>query len=390
MKSREHMTGLISARHKILGFAVAVFLAGCTHLAIEDCPDNEVLGKNDPTTARLRTSHYRVVLADRAAAAARVVPYALMSAYAYRMGAECNDPGNDVRIDPERESKLLQWLKMTSDDSSTWTLDSTLATRDAHGNLGCEDNEGLMYNVWHRKVGNQTHVVIAFRGTSGAGDWLYGNLWWFTRAFLTDNQLTRAAKHAEAIIKLYDAKAATTGEDKPRFVTTGHSLGGGLAQHVLYAWPLRVEQAIVFDPSSVTGFAGVTKANQAAACTCEPDALRDLGVRLVPEARILRVYQTYEVLANLRIFHKLFFLPERHVQELRFPFEAPWNPISRHGMYTFAERLVDAAAPHIAQSRGSGWFASRAGDVCTNPLISAQKQSCQRPVSENSTSVCPQ
>jgi hypothetical protein len=40
---------------------------------------------------------------------------------------------------------------------------------------GCEDDKGLMFHVWQRRLGNQTHVVIAFRGTSGDGDWIYGN-----------------------------------------------------------------------------------------------------------------------------------------------------------------------------------------------------------------------
>jgi hypothetical protein len=65
---------------RMLGPLVIVAMVGCTHLELEDCPDSKVLGNNELGTARLRTSHYRVVLADRDAAAARVVPYALMSA----------------------------------------------------------------------------------------------------------------------------------------------------------------------------------------------------------------------------------------------------------------------------------------------------------------------
>lgn len=381
---------LSSAGARLCGCVLASLLAGCTHLNVDDCPSGTVLGQNEPGSARLRTSHYRVVLADPAAAAARVLPYALMSAYAYRLGDGCDDPGNPVRIDDRQEQELLNRLARTTDPVSKWTRDPELAPRNAQGKLGCEDSEGLMFHVWRRKQGNQTHVVMAFRGTSGDGDWVYGNLWWFTRFFLKDNQLTRAARHAEQIIKSYDAKAAAAGEEPPRFVTTGHSLGGGLAQHVLYAFPLRVEQAIAFDPSSVTGFAGVTKANQVDGCTCEPDALRQLGVRLVPEARILRVYQTYEVLANLRIFHKLIFPPERHVQELRFPFEESINPIARHGMSPFAARLFELSGPQAAIPVGSRWIASKEGDVCTVPLRSGQVESCQTPVNANALSVCPQ
>ena len=161
--------------------------------------------------------------------------------------------------------------------------------RDA-AKVGCEDDQGLMFHVWQRKVGAQSHVAIAFRGTSGRGDWWYGNLWWLTRFFIPDNQLTRARKHVERIVKHFEQEARAKGEDPPRFVATGHSLGGSLAQHALYAFPNQVEQAIVFDPSSVTGFVDVSQENRINACSCRRE--------LAPEARVFRVYQTYEVLAN--------------------------------------------------------------------------------------------
>lgn len=381
---------LSSAGTRMGGCVLALLLAGCTHLNVDDCPPGAVLGHNEPGSARLRTSHYRVVLADPAAAAARVLPYALMSAYAYRLGPGCNDAGNPVRVDDREEQELLQRIARTTDEAGKWTRDPEFATRDAQGRLGCEDSDGLMFHVWQRKLENRTHVVVAFRGTSGDGDWVYGNLWWFTRFFLKDNQLTRAARHAQQVIEAYDARAAAAGEDPPRFVSTGHSLGGGLAQHVLYSFPLRVEQAIAFDPSSVTGFADVPRDNQVAGCSCEPEPLRRLGVRLSPEARILRVYQTYEVLANLRIFHKMIFRPERHVQELRFPFEESINPIARHGMAPFAARLFELSGPQAGEPVGSRWIASKEGDACTVPLRTEQFESCQRPVDANALNVCPQ
>jgi pimeloyl-ACP methyl ester carboxylesterase len=361
---------------------VLLALAGCTHFAVQDCPEGAVLGSDEPGTARLRTSHYRIVLASEAAAAARVLPYALMSSYAYYMGP-CADPGNRIRVTHQREADLRRWLAESVFNQAQWHLVPTLGMSSAHGATGegCEDDKGLMYHVWQRTVHGQTSVVVAFRGTSGDGDWVNGNLWWFTRHMRNDDQLSRSRAHVQRIIDAVDSAARARGETLPvRIVTTGHSLGGSLAQHVLYAFPARIEQAIVFDTSSVTGFVGVPKRSRVDGCACRPS--------IAPEARILRVYQTYEVLANLRIFHKIFFNPERHVHELRFPFEAPMNPIERHGMQDFTDKLRAAAGLTVAQKPGA-WLASRDA-ACTPKVIEAQEASCRVQVREKDWDSCPQ
>jgi pimeloyl-ACP methyl ester carboxylesterase len=362
----------------------ASFLAGCTNFAIEDCPKGEVLGNNDEGSARLRTSHYRVILAEPAATAARFVPYAIMSTYAYRINDGCTDRGNKVRVDPERRAELLAWLKHTADDANPWQLDPTFGTQDRQsGRIGCEDDVGLAFNVWRRTIGEQEQVVIAFRGTSGPGDWMYGNFWWFSRFFATDNQLSRARSYGAKIIRHFDSQARENGAPPPRYVVTGHSLGGTLAQHLLYTFPKRIDQAIVFDASSVTGFAdpAISREDRIAGCSCESG--------LGPEARIIRIYQTYEVLANLRLVHKLWLPPERHVQELRFPFAASWNPISRHGMYEFTANMQKLSGLRRMDEVGQSWFASKAS-ACTAPLIQKQKDSCAAVVPPSARFVCPQ
>lgn len=363
----------------------AFLLFGCTHFAVEDCPEYSVLGNNDLGSARLRTSHYRVMLADPASAAARFLPYAIMANYAYKIGDGCDDKGNKVRISLERNVELMNWLKSGTSDPDSWHLEEAVGMRDARrpANIGCEDDQGLMFHVWHRNVDNRQNVVIAFRGTSGSGDWIYGNLWWLTRGVLSETQLSRSRAYAAKVIRYFDQKAIAEGAKPPRYVTTGHSLGGSLAQHVLYSFPERVEQAIVFDSSSVTGFVdpSISRAKRVEACSCRSE--------LGPEARIIRVYQTYEILTNLRIFHKLILPPERHVQEVRFPFKSSWNPVARHGMYEFTRNLRESSGMRKPDEVGHGWFASR-DSVCTAPLIHQQQASCSIAVQPGAVSSCPQ
>lgn len=369
--------------YRLAALSTAILMFGCTHFSINDCPDN-VLGNNEAGSARLRTSHFRVMLADPSAAAARFLPYAVMSTYAYKTSSGCNDPGK-IRVDEAHAAELRSWLISSAGGATEWQLASDAGMQDARnpGKLGCEDDQGLMFHVWHRKLGEQEHVVISFRGTSGPGDFWNGNLWWFRRAFTSDTQLSRARHHAIRVMQYFDAKAKADGAPLPRYTTTGHSLGGGLAQHVLYAFPQRIEQAIVFDPSSVTGFAdtSITRDDRVSACSCKSE--------LNPEARIIRIYQTYEILSNLRIFHKIFLPPERHIQEVRFPFASSWNPISRHSMYAFTKNLRVASSKRTFDDVGKSWFASK-NNACTSPLINNQLKSCAANVSRTTLLICPQ
>jgi hypothetical protein len=100
----------------------------------------------------------------------------------------------------------------------------------------CE--EGLYCEVWQSPDKPQ-HVVVAFRGTDfwSLGDW-WANLRWFTRfvPFFPD-QYTSVSTHLSGEFSNELLRRNRSGEtDSDAVVTaTGHSLGGGLAQHFAYS-----------------------------------------------------------------------------------------------------------------------------------------------------------
>ena len=123
------------------------------------------------------------------------------------------------------------------------------------GPYGCKPGaprclDGLEYHVWRR--GRCGEAVIAFRGTDAneIGDWL-SNFRWFIARRLFD-QYDQVQKAVPDII----GKVNGVGCSARLIVATGHSLGGGLAQHAGYA-DKRIEYVYAFDPSPVTAFFGV-------------------------------------------------------------------------------------------------------------------------------------
>ena len=123
-----------------------------------------------------------------------VIPYSIMSLNAY---------------DNELQLKLPNWERVSRMVSG----------------------HGFSSDIYVSSSGNK--IVIAFRGTDDAKDWVYANL-------DTDpkGQYNDADKVYKKVAKDYHGK---------RIITTGHSLGGGLAMHVSL---LNSDvDAYVFDPS---------------------------------------------------------------------------------------------------------------------------------------------
>lgn len=337
----------------------STLLAGCAHLVLEDC-GGKVIGVDQP---RIRSSRLRVLLADVPAASRRLAPYALMSALAYAEDADCGsgDPklGNDEREDFEAELSVQGWTEVRDEP---WLPPP------------CEDEVGLFFRVWKSGGGDPDRVVVAFRGTWGFKDWIYGNLHWLTRFLPMEDQYSNARRAMEQILKRFSRTASGA---PVQFYATGHSLGGGLAQHALYSYPRSVRQVFAFDPSSVTGFADQAPEDQVAACACKENLPAG-------ETRIYRVYTSHEILSLQRIFHKMFFVPEPRIQELRFPNVDEHSMIGKHSINLLARYLLAQARGTPAPSEQGPWFAGKgqytADESCTQAFLRLQKESCDAPV----------
>lgn len=216
---------------------------------------------------------------------------------------------------------------------------------------------GLYLEVWENRMQSPPMVAVVFRGTEFRSwrDW-QSNLRWFTRFVpLYEDQYTAVSRWLGA--EFVEAGAAR-GLGAPggayggvRIVSTGHSLGGGLAQHFAYSLPLRtaagvatprVAQVYAFDPSPVTGWFSV-----------EAD-LRGANAR---DLVIDRIFEHGEVLAYLRLVQSYAMPPSAQapaVREIRFNFRQA-DVLASHSMTrlacdlalarTLAPRAASTAAP---------------------------------------------
>jgi len=338
-----------------------MLLQACTHIALEDC-GGQVLGENE---ARIRSSHFRMLLEDESAAADRFLPLAAMSTLAYTEDKNCGNATPKVGVGKRKQLEdLLHARGWQENNDIEWVP-------------ACEDDTGLFYRIYTKESDDLMQVVIAFRGTWGIKDWFYGNLYGVVRFLPMENQYSSVRKNMQQILEHFSKL------NKPvQIYTTGHSLGGGLAQHALYSYPNNILQAIAFDPSSATGFGEQSPKNQVSACECD-------SLELKGEARIYRVYDAYEILTNLRIFHKFLFIPERHIQEVRFPNEAS------HSMQELTFYLLKKAKRIDSSEYTHPWYAGKGNygdsdEACTVAFENAQRNSCRVKVTADQRDRCPQ
>jgi pimeloyl-ACP methyl ester carboxylesterase len=198
----------------------------------------------------------------------------------------------------------------------------------------------LRAEVWENA--QRKEIVVSFGGTDSKNDWK-SNLRWFT--FKVDDEYTLLVKgFSPAFIDEMEKRAQHQDHEwllHSKLISTGHSLGGGLAQQFAYALPTRnahikVAQVYAFDPSPVTGFFSVDK------------ALRDKNRQGL---LIDRIYERGEILALLRSFTSMFVKPaavDPRIRGVRYSLLSQGNAITYHSMHDFACHLQKAAGMGVA------------------------------------------
>jgi hypothetical protein len=275
------------------------------------------------------TAAYRTEMASGYARLYR--PYAQMAALAYTNqdyltpGSLCPNAdklGQDPAEDSQRAAAWTRQLR-----SEKWQC---LFGRIGYDNCphGVTCVGGLEFHVWRRD--DCSEAVIAFRGSDARdiGDWL-SNFRWFIASPLID-QYDEVRNEIRGIV----GRIAAAGCRHPRIIATGHSLGGGLAQHAAYASP-RIDYVYAFDPSPVTGYFDVPWATR-------QEAIQHFGTD--------RVYEAGEILSLPRYIMSGIFPTSScrpRVRVVRFATIPGASLVERHRITTLTEGLIELSRlPH--------------------------------------------
>ncbi|MGA2889255.1 MAG: hypothetical protein ABSE51_14495 [Terracidiphilus sp.] len=257
--------------------------------------------------------------------------YALLSLAAY---------GDIKKNKPDREDSLIDANKLLS--SMGWSMWTTFPQTNLQAQM---DAVHLRAEVWSNR--SEGSVVVAFGGTvfSSWKDWK-SNLHWFN-PFQHDEYSLVAGEFGREFADAFARQRKTPGWEfleKASLYSTGHSLGGGLAEEFAYSLPAnctgvpRVAKVYAFDPSPVTGFLSIKRSTR---------------VENKKGLKIDRIYERGEVLAILRSITSAVHKPPAvnpEVRQLRYNLFGNdrfgvTNSITGHSIQDLALGLKQAAAP---------------------------------------------
>jgi pimeloyl-ACP methyl ester carboxylesterase len=191
------------------------------------------------------------------------------------------------------------------------------------------DGRGLYFEVWQNDQRQPRRICFSFRGTHGGADW-GANLRWFRVVTHGRGDHYEAAR-AECIGLIYKFEKEAHGR-KVVFSTTGHSLGGGLAQHVLYAAPHKIDHCVAFDSSPVTGYKDYGREQRKFYAS-------QLNRAEFSQYRILRAYERGEILMFARNLSAAVYKPDTNTRSIEFDSPGGFTAIGKHSMTLLADTI---------------------------------------------------
>jgi hypothetical protein len=206
--------------------------------------------------------------------------------------------------------------------SSGWKS-VTFSDEDRRELFPTERVSGLHFDLWinaPKKI-----AVISFRGTSDVLDW-HANMHWVSKYIGINTQYQKVRAATPNIVSFLQAQNS----DLAKIYTVGHSLGGGLAQHMVYNHP-EVTHAFVFNSSPVTGWNDIAE-----------DKRRDA----VAGNFVTRIHEDGEILEFLRLLMKIGYTlnpkpnKDPYFEEYRVNFEKKSGPRHTHVMEWLADEMI--------------------------------------------------
>ncbi len=188
-------------------------------------------------------------------------------------------------------------------------------------------SEGLQFTVWDRHELGKREVVFAFRGTDfkEGADWKSNFRWFAPARFFRKGDWDQYHVVNRLVLDELAKIRNQEGGDSVVISSTGHSLGGGLAQHAYYAGLPYMDRAVMFDTSPVTAFKDLDRVQQR---KFHQETYRNT----FPTYRILRVHEDGEILEYLRDFTGRFYRQDTLIRAVEFKVEHRGHSVNKHSM----------------------------------------------------------